>query len=252
MIPTEYYRVVRRNPKLVCYWRLNDVPAISAADFAGKYNLNGTYNGPPGNENIPLIIPVNNETGSFAPNSKVFGRSGRNVEIPDAVPLRITGDISIEAWIMLFEEGKTGYVFSKMNSIASGANPYEFGVNNGKLIFGLGNGTTSVKVFSPSNLPISVPLHVVGTSFRGIMYLFINGMTVATKELGAQAVKDAAYQVIIGMLPGGGSIFNGLISEVALYNGAMSVTTAKEHFAIGRQIIYKKPYYTTYDPPSYS
>jgi hypothetical protein len=252
MYPTEYYRTIRRNPNLVCYWRLNDVPATVATDYAGKYDLNGIYNGPPGNDNIPLIIAVNNETGTFAPNSKVFGKSGRNVEIPDAAPLRVIGDITIEAWILLFEEGKTGYILSKMNSIASGPNPYEFGINAGKLRFGLGNGTTSVKVSSPSNLPISVPLHVIGTSYRGEMSLYINGTSVATAALGAQVVKDAAYQALIGALPGGGSLFNGLIGEVALYNAAMSVATAKEHFSIGRQIIYKKPYYTTFDAPSYS
>jgi hypothetical protein len=42
------------------------------------------------------------------------------------------------------------------------------------------------------------------------------------------------------------------MGEVAIYSAALSQSIIKEHFAIGRQIVFKKPYYPQYDIPSYS
>ena len=74
------------------------------------------------------------------------------------------------------------------------------------------------------------------------MVLFL----VATGTKGSVTPKNDAFPIYMGTL------FKGDIGEVALYSTAISELLVKKHFALGRQIIYQKPYYPQYDVPSYS
>lgn len=253
MIPTEYYRTIRRNPSLVCYWRLRDTSGILAGDSSGRYLINGIYDGSPVS-GPPLIYPAEGEIGHFSPASRIFGLSGQNVEIPNAAPLEIVSDITIEMWLIPRSLKVTCSVFNKMNSVSAPTHcaPYSFGLLAGAPSFSLGNGTTQVTLSSTTVLPVGPPVHVVSTCFKKTMKIIVNGTQVATTTLGSQEVKDLGKPVFLAAYPNNTERFNGLLAEVALYNGAMSVYTAKEHFSIGRQIISKQPYYTNYDPPSYS
>lgn len=252
-IPTEYYRVIRRISSLVCYWRLNDLIGTSAVDRAGKYNLNGIYNGSPTN-GFPLIYATIGEVGAFAPGSKLFGSSGMNMEVPSVSSIQIVSDITIEMWIMAATVNSTCSLLNKMNSTTSPAHPasYSLGMSSGKIVFQLGNGTTQVSLTSSSAISPGAPTHIVATCFKGKMNIIINGISSNTTTLGSQEVRDLGKPLYIGALPNNTERFNGIIGEVALYNGGMSILTAKTHFSVGRQIIFNKPYYTTYDIPSYS
>lgn len=250
---SEYYRTVRRQNSLVGYWRQggSDLTGIRAIDFAGKYGLNGIYNGSP--ESHPaLISAVGNEIGNFSPGSKKYGTENQNMEVPDAVPLRVVGDIAIEAWITVLSSVQTCQIIGKMNSAFTFSNPYQLGLDAGKLIFTLGNGITETSIITSSSMPLSIPIHIIAMSFRKKMKIIINGIESYTGSLGSQEVKDGGKPIYVGELGNNTERFNGLVGDLALYNGALGQNIIKEHFSIGRQIIYKKPYYTTYDPPSYS
>lgn len=245
MIPTEYYRTVRRESLLVCYWRMNDKEGTRALDWAGKYNLNGIYNGSPVN-GVPLI------SADIAAGSKIFGGENQNIEVPDAVPLRVIGDITIEMWIIVLAAAQTCSIMGKMNGAFTFPNPYQLELDNGKLVFSLGNGVSETVITTSTSLPVSIPLHIVASSFRKSMKLTVNGTEVYSGKLGEQEVKDGGKPIYVGELGNNKERFNGMIGELALYSGALGSTRINEHFAIGRQIIFKKPYYTNYDPPSYS
>lgn len=253
---TEYYREIRREPKIVCYWRLNDLSGTSAIDRAGKYNLNGIYNGSPAN-GTSLIFATSGEINAFPPGSKLFGLNEQNLEIPDANPLNIEGDISIEAWVVSYEKEQISMILGKMNETGiptfTFAEPYFLEVFKGAPVFALGNGTNQKFITSPNIIPVGTPTHIVATSFRKNMRIYINGEEVVNGKLESQEVKSSAKNILyIGAVGNNTKRFNGLIGEVALYNGAIPSLTVKNHFNIGRQILFKKPYYTTYDPPSYS
>lgn len=252
-ISTEYYRVIRRNPSLIAYWRLNETSGVLAADRARKYEVSGTYNGSPSN-GPPIIYASGAETETLFPGSKQFGTSGQNVEIPNATPLRIVSDIAIEMWIIPKSLKSTCNLLNKMNSTSSPTHsaPYSLGLLAGAVSFQLGNGTTQVSLNTTTVLPVGIPVHIVATCFKKTMNVFINGIQSGSANLGSQEDKDLEKPIYIGAYPNNTERFNGLISEVALYNGALSASTAKEHFSIGKRLIFKKPYYTTYDVPSYS
>lgn len=253
MIPTEYYRVIRREPALVCYWRLNDSSSSTRTlDRAGKYNINGIYNGSPILD-VPLISPTSGETEELYPGSKLFGAENQNVEIPSAEPLKLTYNITIEMWIISLSSNQTCSLLSKMNSAHTFPSPYQLSLSSGKVVFSLGNGTNKTSITSASVIPLSTPVHIVATCFRkNSMKIFINGEESAIGLLGAQVAEDSEKPIYFGELGNNTSHFNGMLGEVALYENVIGKRKIKEHFSLGKQILFQKPYYNTYDPPSYS
>lgn len=448
MIPTEYYRVIRREPSLVCYWRLNDPSGSTRAlDRAGKYGLNGLYDGSPILDE-PLISPTSGEIEELYPGSRLFGAENQNTEIPNSAPLELVSDFTYECWVTTNSSEQSSSIFSKMNSSFTIANPYYIGLLKGIPIVYLGNGTTQITLLperlrnwvsnpsfefdtignapawwkkyeslsptfnnfsvgngwssngskamritcslpnlarggigtnenefipvfpeknytlsgivnileingcqfeidityfnskkaelngggklkiavgieelsrvleSPSNAAYAkircyfknetgstknvdgwideinfsigskeqkyfdgsfsgyhwngIPgnsvsesglepftrngniTHYVVTSFRKLINIYINGNNILSKNLGTQTLSDGGQPVYIGELGNNTSRFQGMVGEVALYESAIGVRKIKEHFSLGRQIIFQKPYYTTYDPPSYS
>lgn len=240
-----YYPEVRREAALVSYWRLNDPSGnTQAIDYGARYGLNGIYNGSPARG--PSLIQVDLSAASYQ-----FG-TGKSVSIGDGAPLRLTGDLSIEAWVAPYAASQTAVIAAKMNSGASVAQPWYLGLLSGDVQFALGNGTTQVSVASSSQLPVSIPSHVVATSFRGVMTIYVNGASVATGTLGAQAVTDSRQAVYVGALSTGSGTLNGLIAEVAVYSGALSARRVARHFTIGQQVLSDPAHYTTIDPPSYN
>lgn len=244
-IPTSYFSTVRRESSLVSYWRLNEVSGTRADDYGAKYGLNGIYDGAPVSD---AALIYNDESAG----SKLFGGTGKNVEIPDATPLRIIEDIAIEAWMVSYEETQTSAILTKLNSAFTFSSPYYLGMTSGKPFFSLGNGSGSTQITSPVVLPAGSVSHIVGTLSRKNLYIYINGKQVEKISLGSQAVKDEKQPVFIGALGNNTKRFNGLISEIALYNSGMSQKTAERHFDIGRQILTEPYYITTFDRPSYS
>lgn len=252
-IPRNYYTNIRRESSIVSYYRLNETSGTRAYDWAAKFNLNGIYDGSP-SANIPMIYQTETEGGTSEPGSNLFGESGRNVEVPDASPLRIIGDITLEAWISARSAAQTAALVGKMNTAYTFAEPYYLGLSAGEVFFALGNGSTQTTLSSPAAIPVGQPYHLIVTSFRKVMTIYIDGVQVATKSLGSQEVKDGGKPVFIGALGNNTNRFTGLIGEVALYNGGLSAKKALEHYTIGRQVLNKEyaPYITTFDAPTFS
>jgi hypothetical protein len=171
--------------------------------------------------------------------------SGANMAISDTAPLRIVGDISIEAWLMPYSASETAGILGKRNPANTFAAPYAFTLRNGQLSFELGNGSSSV-ILTGGTVPL-VPLHAVATCFRGTMRLYLNGVQIAQGALGAQAVADAGQSLYAGAF---GSVSGvDLLSEVVLYNGALSARRVARHFAVGQRVISDPAHYLTIDPP---
>lgn len=249
MIPTEYYRTIRRNPFLVGYWRMNEPSGTVSLDWAGKYNLNGIYNGTVTN-GVPLI---NNDSSALSKSFEAVAKS--NLEIPYSIPLDLVENFTIEAWIISRSEKQTGAILGKnyiLEPTIERAAPYYLGLKEGKVRFELGSGTESeghkgIFLTSPSIIPVGIPTYIAATYYNeNITNLFINGALVASGTKGGVVPKNDNFPIYIGTL------FKGDIGESALYSQPISEITAKRHFAIGRQTIYKKKFYPQYDVPSYS
>src|ERR1017187_6890306 len=130
--------------------------------------------------------------------SPTLPSAGLTVEIPDASPLRITGDITLEMWVVSRSKGQYGAIIGKISSTYTFAEPYYLGVSSGVLYFSLGNGTTQTYITSLGEIPVGIPIYIVATCFRKTMSLYIDGVQIATKSLGSQEVKDGGNPVFIG------------------------------------------------------
>lgn len=235
-----FYPTIRREPYLVTYYRLSDASgSAEVQDFGARYGLTGFFNGAPSRG--PALIQNDASAASY-----LFGGAGQSVSVGDAAPLRIAGDISLEAWIAPAAASNTGLIIGKMNSGGTVAGPYALSLVAGELRFALGNGTTQTTVTGSTPLSVSIPSQVIATSFRGLMTIAVDGTPVATANLGAQAVADAGQSLFIG------SNFNGLVGEVGVYNGALSMRRVLRHFDVGQQILSDPAHFTLLDPPVWS
>src|ERR1700722_927485 len=244
-VSTSYYSVIRRYSEIICYWRMNESSGTRAVDWAAKYDLNGIYDGISLERNYPLIEE------DFAAGSKFFDGENQNMEVPTASPLQLINNMAIEMWAIIANVSQTCNLVGKMNSAFTFPNSYHLSLESGKLVFARGNGTTKTAFTSSSEISVGVPIHIVALDFNGAIKLLVDGNEVASGELGTQKITDGAQPVFVGELGNNTNRFVGNIGELAIYNN-LSVAAAKEHFALGRKIIYQKPYYPQYDIPSYS
>ena len=252
-IPTEYYKVIRRERDIegstdfgiVVYYRMNEKSGSTAIDWAGIYNIDGIYNKEPVT-NTALIVNDN-----YA-GSKIFnGENLQNLEIPNVSKLSLLDNMTIEAWIIPLAENITGCILGKSNKSepsTTGISPFMLGLKESKVTFVVGNGSVEKSITESNQLRVGIPVHVVGslTEQRNIK-IFINGELVNETGFGEEiAIKDSGKPLYCG------NEFKGAIAEVAAYHKVLNEKQIKNHFNVGRQVIFQKPFYTTYDPPSYS
>jgi hypothetical protein len=239
------FSIVRREPMLVCFWRCNEVAGSPYAyDYGARYNLNALLDGSP--VPGPGLIQDDSTSGSY-----IFGGAGVNAAVPDISALHVTRDISLEAWVAPYAAAQSKVIVGKMGSSGSVAGPYSLGLAGGFPSLSLGNGTTQKTVAGPVAPIVGIPSHIVATSFRGAMSVYLNGVLVGSGTLGTQAVADEAQSLYIGSI-GAATGFNGLIGEVALYSGALSASRVYNHFRVGQQVLLDPGHYRLVRNPVYS
>lgn len=228
-----FFAMIRRHPLIQGYWRLNEGAGITPViDYAARFGLTGVYTSrTPGPS---LIQGVDLAAGSSL-------MAAGNMAVSDVAPLRLIGDMSLGAWIAPYAASQSVLLAGKR--VGAVAAPYAIRLNAGALQFALGNGTTEVVLTGPA-IPVSIPTLVLAATFRGRMVLYVNGAVVNFGPQGGQAIADGGNSFVAGP-------FNGLISELALYNGAVSSTTALRQFNVGQQVLPDPAHYSTVDAPAY-
>lgn len=231
-----YYPIVRRDPLLVSYWRLNDpASATEAIDWSSHNSLPGFITGAvPG----PAIIKGDSTSASLS-----FDGTD-NISIPDIAQLRVIGNVSLEAWIVPYVPTQSTQIIAKTN-VSGIASPYSLALVSGVITFTVGNGS-AVATCSGQSVPVGIPSHVVATLFRGALSVYLNGQICNTTGIGVNTQSDNGQSLFIG------KSFNGLLSEVALYNGALSALKVARHYAVGQQLLSDAAHFVTVDPPAYA
>jgi WD40 repeat protein len=82
-----------RDPSLVGYWKLDEKEGTTAIDSSGQGNA-GTYvNAPEFSADVPTVRFSN-------PGCRIFVQGkGQSVEVPDSESLRLTGSLTLAAWV---------------------------------------------------------------------------------------------------------------------------------------------------------
>ncbi len=158
---------------------------------------------------------------------QAFSFDGINgtVTVPDSSSLRLTNQLTIEAWINTRTySGSVGYAIASKLGIATGNNGYQF-LLVGSTLQGLfnspGQGWPSARIVSGSIITTGVWYHVAYTYDQSAMKLYCNGQPVATNVVGAHAIATSTSFLRISGADNQG-YFDGQIDEPSVYNRALS------------------------------
>ena len=153
-----------------------------------------------------------------------FTPASGTVIVPDSPSLRLSSQITIEAWINTRSTNTGQSVASKVGG-AGGNNGYQLALAGNK-IQGLfnspGQGWPSANLLSGPIITTGVWYHVAFTYDQSAMKLYCNGLPVATNVIGAKAIAMSSSNLRIGNDDSGNSPADGLIDEPAVYSRALS------------------------------
>ncbi len=159
------------------------------------------------------------------------------VQIPEDPSLKITGPISIEAWVRtdtLISSYQTILMKGSDSHLPSGSFSYALQFNNSNLEFYInpeGDINTSF-VISSTMITDSQWHHVVGTYDLSQLKLYIDGQSANTKSETAN-IQDTSSSLYLGYAANGNGL-DGRVDEVAVYSRALSSDEVEEHFNAGR------------------
>jgi len=202
------YTAVAAPPGLVGYWTFDEGQGQTAFDSSGN-GLDGTLNGDP--------QWVAGQLGGALD----FDGSGDFVEIPHDPLLSITDAITIAAWTNMRATASGEMAIVSKGGWGANDLPYELTETAGDVIFWQFYDNEGRDTCSPDSPPVGEWHHICATYDGAVFKCYIDG------ELGeeweyAGAMPENTASVTIGRRSRGGTFFNGMIDDVAIYNRALS------------------------------
>ncbi len=195
-------------PGLVGYWTFDEGQGKTASDSSGN-GLHGTLNGGP--------RWVEGHLGGALD----FDGVDDFVEVPHNSLLSLTKEITIAAWtnMRLTASGEMAIV----SKGGWGANdlPYEVTETPGDVIFWQFYNDAGRDSCSPDSPPVGEWHHITATYDGKVFKCYIDG-TVAEEWAYAGTMPKNTASVTIGRRSRGGTFFNGMIDDVAIYDRALS------------------------------
>jgi hypothetical protein len=164
-----------------------------------------------------------------------FDGYGGGVLVTDSPSLRLTNQVTIEAWINLRSTNTDRSIVSKVGG-AGGNNGYQLAFSKNKLegLFnGPGQNWPSKLLQCPVPITLGAWAHAAWTYDQSAMKLYWNGQPVATNVVGAQAIAVSSSNLRIGNDDSGNTPFDGWIDEAAVYNRALSAAEIAGIYATG-------------------
>jgi uncharacterized delta-60 repeat protein len=144
--------------------------------------------------------------------------------VPDSDSLRLTTQLTIEAWINPRSVNANRGIVSKVGG-AGGAFGYQFLLQGNTLVGqfnDFGQGWPSAKIQSVGLIAAGVWSHVAWTYDQSAMKLYLNGQPVKTNAIGPRSIAASSSRLRISGDDNDSAPFDGLIDEVSLYSRALS------------------------------
>ena len=166
-----------------------------------------------------------------------FNPASGTVLVPDSASLRLTDQLTIEAWINSRTlSGSDGYVIVSKDGGAGGNNGYQFNLY-GNMLQALFNSPgqpwPTVSFFSGPIITTGAWYHVAWMYDQSAMKLYCNGQPVATNVIGAHAIATSTSRLHISGDDNNHCYFDGLIDEPSVYNRALSASEIQAIYSAG-------------------
>ena len=198
-------------------------------DRVAGYGFNGTVGDDESGGHDGILVGGNFTTDRFGlPDAALHLGGSDHVRVSDHADFRLTGSLTLVAWIREQTPGS----FAKIISRRNGYYFYFLGVDNGRPYGGIGDGS-SYTVTRKSIAMISDQWHFMAFVYDDAedrMQIYFNGtldentVTVSLPEL-------SGVDLTIGADYGGtGNFFTGLIDQAAVYNQALTVDEIREAY----------------------
>ena len=155
--------------------------------------------------------------------------SGNEITVPSSSSVELTSELTAEVW-MNWESGH-GRLFQKDTSTNSSHRLWEMGIYNSNFRMEMwhsnGSGTTQ---YSPNTLTANTWYHLLMT-FDGInIKMYENSVLVKTISRPGDIRSSSSRDITIGGSWGTSEYHDGLISDVKLYNRALSAIEVLQNF----------------------
>ena len=194
-------------PGLVGYWTFDEGGGQIAADSSGN-GLDGTLNGDP--------QWVAGQLGGALD----FNGSGDYVEIPHDPLLSITDEITIAAWTNMSTNASGEMAIVSKGGWGANDLPYELTETAGDVIFWQFYDDAGRDTCAPESPPVNEWHHIAGTYDGSVFQCYIDG-ELADEWAYAGTMPENTASVMIGRRSRGGTHFNCMIDDVAIYDRAL-------------------------------
>ena len=194
-------------------------PAGLVSWWAGEGNANDSF----GTNNGTLEGGVSFGGGETGQAFNFDGVSG-TVVVPDSSSLRLTNQLTIEAWIKPLSTNGSQSIVAKVGG-AGGDNGYQFALVNNELAGLLSvpaEGWPTYYIETPVPIILGTWNHVAWTYNQSAMILYFNGQPVATNVIGPQVIATAVSNLRISGDDNQHVYFDGQIDEASVYSNALS------------------------------
>ena len=179
-----------------------------------------------------FTITRNGDTtqGSFSPYgdlwSNYFDGTGDYLSMPDNAALDLSGDFTIECWVMWIKRSGSAYprVVSKGDyQLAAGAWNIVIDESNGNIIFDYGNPSVSISI---GTLTAGVWAHIAVSRSGTTLRTFMNGSLTSTATVSQDFSSTYTVRVGAGTDARTNEIFAGYISNLRVVKGTAVYTAA--------------------------
>ena len=165
-----------------------------------------------------------------------FDGTGDSVAMTNDASVKITANLSVEAWVRPFAVTSQSTVVGKLSSSAGGLS-YRFIVESSQASFEVsadGNGFGGGGV-PGGTINAGSWYHLVGTyAPSSAVTLYVNGAQAASDTSSITAsIYDSDSAVYVGSRSDGSNLFNGIIDDVRIYRRTLTATEAYQHYIAG-------------------
>ncbi|WP_394553142.1 PKD domain-containing protein [Agromyces sp. MMS24-JH15] len=227
--PADAYGAAVYGANPLIFWRLGEASGATAGD-SGTQGMAGAFVGTYTRGSAGALVGVSNTATQF---TQGFAAA--------ATQTASTTTYSTEAWFKTSSTsgGKiTGFGDSR-TGLSTTYDRHVYMQNDGKLVFGVKNGSTFTNLTSAQAYNDNGWHHVVAAQSSAGMRFYVDGALVGSNAQ-ASATSYNGYWRVGGDRTNGGSTsnyLNGVIDEFAVYPQALSAAAVLSHYQVGRDIV---------------
>ena len=216
------------DPSLVGYWKMDDnAGSTTVTDDSGNGN-NGTAQA---NTN------TKSTTDAIHNRALTFNGTSDYVNVGTSATIDITSAITLSAWVSLNAISDVSILSKSNPSPVAPYHQYILHISSGGKLYlsGDNGGTVQIYAIDTTNFPVSGWHHVLATHDGVWSRLYIDGIQrVATNTYTGGFVSHPTWPLNIGKIAYDSCFPNGSISDVRIYNRALSANEVKQLYMRGR------------------